>query len=84
MATNSEASARRFEVVLEWDSADEVWVTYAPTLGYLSTYGDTRDEALDQTRDAIVGYLEAAAKEGLPVPAANAEAEVVELEVAGP
>lgn len=83
MATNSGAPARRFKVVLEWDSADEAWVTYVPTLGYLSTYGDTRDEALDQTREAIIGYLEAAAKEGLPVPAAD-EAEVVELEVAGP
>ena len=84
MATNSEVAARRFKVLLEWDAGDDVWVSYVPTLGYLSTYGDTREEALEQTREAILGYLEAAAKEGIPVPPPEAETEVVDLEVAGP
>ncbi len=77
-------TVRRFSVLLEWDSEDKVWVTYVPSLGHLSTYGETRDEALAQTREAIVGYLEAAAKEGLPVPPTDTETEVVELEVATP
>lgn len=72
---------RQFQVVLEWDAEDQVWVTYVPSLGFLSTYGDTRDEALAQTREAITGYLEAAAKEGISVPA-NEPAELVQLEVA--
>lgn len=72
---------RQFQVVLEWDADDQVWVTYVPSLGFLSTYGDTRDEALAQTREAITGYLEAAAKEGISVPA-NEPAELVQLEVA--
>jgi predicted RNase H-like HicB family nuclease len=46
----------------------------------LSTYGETRDEALEQTREAIVGDLEAANREGLDVPV-ELEAE---LEVAVP
>jgi hypothetical protein len=45
---------------------------------------ETREEALDQTREAILGYLEAAAKEGLSVPEAPAEPEILELEVAVP
>lgn len=73
---------RRFAVIVEWDPADEVWVTYVPALGHLSTYGETRDEALEQTREAVLGYLEAAAKERLPIPAEDARAEVVEIEVA--
>lgn len=73
---------RRFAVVLEWDGEDQVWVTYVPALGHLSTYGESREEALEQTREAIEGYLEAAAREGLPVPAAGEEPEIVELEVA--
>jgi len=75
---------RRFKVLVEWDAEDEVWVTYVPTLDHLSTYGETREEALAQTREAILGYLEAAAKEGLPIPPAEAETEIVELEVATP
>ncbi len=59
-------------------------MTLVPGLGSLSTYGETREEALDQTREAILGYLEAAAKEGLPVPEADVEPELVELEVAAP
>jgi antitoxin HicB len=53
---------RRFQIVLEWDAEDGVWVTYVPALNYLSTYGDTREEALANTQEAIVGYFEAAAK----------------------
>lgn len=74
----------RFKVLLEWDAEEEVWVTYVPTLGQLSTYGETRDVALDQTREAITGYLEAALKEGIPIPRAETETELVELEVAAP
>jgi predicted RNase H-like HicB family nuclease len=84
MATSPEIPTRRFKVILEWDATDDVWVSLVPTLGYLSTYGDTRQEALDQTREAIIGYLEAAEKEGMPTPTADSDAEIVELEVAGP
>ena len=77
-------TARRFHVVLEWDPGARVWVTFVPSLGPLSTYGETREEALEQTREAILGYLEAASKEGLPAPDASVEPELVELEVATP
>lgn len=73
---------QRFKVLVEWDPEDRVWVTYVPDLDWLSTYGDTREEALEQTREAILGYLEAAAKEGLPVPTPQRVPELVEVEVA--
>ena len=73
---------RRFAVVIGWDGEDEVWVTYVPALGNLSTYGASREEALANTREAILGYFEAAAKEGLPLPDGQVQAEVVEVEVA--
>jgi predicted RNase H-like HicB family nuclease len=60
-------STRRFKVLLEWDAESQAWVTYVPALDHLSTFGDTRDEALANTREAILGYLEAARKEGIPV-----------------
>ena len=62
---------RRFKVLVEWDPEERVWITYEPSLGHLSTYGATREEALNQTREAILGYLEAAAKEGLTVPSGD-------------
>ncbi len=60
-------TTRQFQVVLEWDAEDKVWVTYVPSLNYLSTYGETREEALANTQEAILGYIEAAAKEGIKV-----------------
>jgi antitoxin HicB len=74
-------ATRSFQVVLEWDPESQVWVTYVPTLDFLSTFGDTREEALANTKEAILGYLEAAAKEGLPVPFDSTRAELVSVEV---
>ena len=73
---------RSFQVILEWDPRDRVWVTHVPALGDISTFGESREEALDQTREAILGYLEAAAKGGIDVPATAAEVELVQLDVA--
>jgi predicted RNase H-like HicB family nuclease len=77
-------AARRFQVEIEWDPGDEVWVTYVPALGHLSTYGDTREEALAQTREAVLGYLEAAHQDGLAVPDEEHQLDIVEIEVAAP
>ncbi len=72
---------RSFREVLEWHNEDNVWVTYVPTLDFLSTYGETREEAIANTREAILGYVEAAQKEGLPVPSGNTQAELVCIDV---
>ena len=72
-------TTQHYQVLLEWDSEAEVWVTYVPTLNGLSTFGETREEALANTQEAILGYLEAAQKEGIPLPQ---PAELVNLEVA--
>jgi predicted RNase H-like HicB family nuclease len=72
-------ATQHFHVLLEWDPEAEAWVTYVPTLNGLSTFGETKEEALSNTREAILGYLEAAEKEGLSLPD---PAELVDLEVA--
>ncbi len=59
---------RHFQVLIYWNPDDQVWVTHVPDLGGLSTFGTTRDEAIEQTREAILGYLEAAEKEGISIP----------------
>lgn len=72
----------RYNVLLTWDNTDRMWVAYVPTLDWLSTYGESRDEALERTREAVLGYLEAATKEGLDIPAGDAPAELTSVEVA--
>ncbi len=71
---------RRFHVLVEWDSDAQVWVTTVPALGFLSDFGATREAALEHTRDAIIGYLEAAKQQGIPVPTAE-HPELVEVPV---
>ena len=72
----------RVKVLVTWDARDNAWVTYVPELDNLSTFGQTKEEALDNTREAIRGYLEAAAKEGIPVTAGWPTPELIDLDVA--
>lgn len=72
-------TTQHYHVLLERDLEADLWVTYVPALNGLSTFGETKDEALANTREAIQGYLEAADQEGIPVPG---PLEVVDLEVA--
>jgi predicted RNase H-like HicB family nuclease len=73
---------KRFQVVIEWDSEESVWVTSVPALNHLSTYGATKEEALAETREAILGYLEAAEKEHLVLPDFAGSIELAEVEIA--
>lgn len=42
------------------------------------------EEALQQTREAVAGYLEAATRDDLPLPAEDHLSDIVEIEVAAP
>ncbi len=72
---------RQFQVFVEHDSNEKAWVTYVPALDHLSTFGSTREEALENTREAILGYLEAAEKEGIRLSIGTAPAELVQIAV---
>ena len=72
---------QRFAVLLAWDNDSQVWVTYVPALGHLSTFGTTKEEALANTEEAILGYLEAAAKEGIALAVDGPEPEIIDLQV---
>jgi predicted RNase H-like HicB family nuclease len=67
---------REFQVFIEYDPTEKAWVTYVPALDHLSTFGSTRDEALASTREAILGYLEAAESAGIKL---NPEPTLTEL-----
>ncbi|MEZ4522033.1 MAG: type II toxin-antitoxin system HicB family antitoxin [Thermomicrobiales bacterium] len=71
----------KYQVLLEWDPDEAVWVTYVPALDYLSTYGETREESLANTREAILGYVEAAEHEGIAIPS-TPTVELIQLDIA--
>jgi predicted RNase H-like HicB family nuclease len=45
-------------VQMEWDAESSAWVTYVPELNGISTFGETQEQALENTRDMVVAYLE--------------------------
>jgi len=51
-----------------WDPEERVWVTHVPDLNNLSTFGETKEEAIAMTREAIELYLEVAREKGRPLP----------------
>ena len=71
----------RFKVLLEWDPEDSVWVSYVPALNHLSTFGETRDEVLALTKEAILGYLETAERENIQVSSEDQPLELTEIEI---
>jgi predicted RNase H-like HicB family nuclease len=76
-------TTQHFQILMEWDPEDEVWVTHVSALNALSTFGETRQEALANTREAIEGYFEAAAKEGIELaPRSDRQLQLVDLAVA--
>lgn len=73
------AEARTFVAEMYWDEDAVTWVTYVPALG-ISTYGDTEEEAMTATTEAVIGYLEAAEAEGIDLDPGRTR-HVVEVQV---
>ena len=66
----------RFLVTLERDE-DGVWVVECPSVPGCVSQGRTREEALDNVREAIALCLEVRAEQGLPLTVETEEVEVV-------
>ncbi len=47
---------------------DDYWVAECPTLPGCISQGETREEAIQNIREAIEGYIAALEEDGLPVP----------------
>lgn len=73
---------RKFKVVLEWDEEGQGYIVSVPSLPGCFTQGDTVEQALERAKEAIAGYLEALAQEGLPLPSKDVEFAEVQVEIA--
>ena len=56
-----------------------VWIGEVPSVGGVISDGDSREEAISRTLEALEGMLEAMKKRGLPIP--EPDGEWVEVEV---
>ncbi len=67
----------KFRVIIQQDE-DGAFVAECPSLPGCISQGKTREEALDNIRDAITGYLESLKKHNEPIPPPIDE-EIVEI-----
>ena len=54
--------------VIMFPGEDGYWVVEVPSLPGCISQGKTRDEALENIKEAIAGYIAALEEDGLPVP----------------
>lgn len=66
----------RFQVTLDRDE-DGVWVSECPSIPGCVSQGATKEEALDNIREAIALCLEVRAERGLPLTIETREVEVI-------
>lgn len=57
-----------YHINLFWSDEDASWIADVPDLNPCSAHGDTRAEALANIDNAIEGWLEVAAENGLEIP----------------
>jgi predicted RNase H-like HicB family nuclease len=60
--------ATRMRQVVVYQGEDGGWVAEVPSLPGCVTQGKTREEAIRNAREAILGYVKALEEDGLPVP----------------
>jgi predicted RNase H-like HicB family nuclease len=59
---------RRYPANVFWSEEDEGFIALAPDLPGCSAFGESEAEALDELRQAIDAWIEAARAAGNPVP----------------
>jgi antitoxin HicB len=71
----------RYSIVLDWDEAEELFVVNVPALS-IGTYGETREEAIEKAKEAIIVTVEGLREIGQPIPQGDeGKVEVLEVEV---
>lgn len=71
----------RYTVVLEGDEQGEGYTVVVPALPGCVTQGRTKEEALENAREAIAGFIEGLRKAGEPVPEERAPVELATVVV---
>jgi predicted RNase H-like HicB family nuclease len=70
----------RYMVVIE--RGETSWGAHVPDLPGCVVVGETRSEVLRLIREATEFHIEGLQQDGLPVPVANSEGEIIEIRTA--
>jgi len=68
----------KFVITLERDE-DGIWIAQCPSIPGCISQGETKDEAVSNVHEAILGCLEVRAEQGMPL---TVETRLVEVAVA--
>lgn len=66
---NPETMAKNYQLIVYWSEEDQAYLAEAPELNGCISHGKTEEEAIENGRDAIVSWLEAADEFKIPTPA---------------
>jgi predicted RNase H-like HicB family nuclease len=58
----------RYSIVIQWSDRNNAYLVNVPELPGCHTHGDTYQEALQNALEVIELWIEAAEKDGLPIP----------------
>jgi len=58
----------QYSIVIQWSDRNEAYLANVPELPGCHTHGDTYQEALNNALEVIELWIEAAEKDGLPIP----------------
>ncbi|MGA7669275.1 MAG: type II toxin-antitoxin system HicB family antitoxin [Nitrolancea sp.] len=58
-----------YSMVIQWSDEDQVYIVTVPELPGCMTHGATYEEAVEQGKEAIEGWLAANRDMGRPIPA---------------
>jgi predicted RNase H-like HicB family nuclease len=78
--TSTQGPDVRYKVVISRDDEGN-WLVSVPALPGCHTWGNTRDAALVNAREAIEGYIESLQAAGEPVPSDDTDVEVAVVSV---
>ena len=65
---NAAQLAKEYQLFVYWSDEDEAYLAEAPELKGCMSHGKTEKEALENGRDAIISWLEAADEFKVPIP----------------
>ncbi|TET40274.1 MAG: hypothetical protein E3J66_07085 [Dehalococcoidia bacterium] len=68
--------AKKYTMILEPNYPEEGYTVRVPALPGCTTYGRTKEEALERAKEAIAGFIEGLQKAGEPVPPLVTHAEL--------
>lgn len=61
-------NATHYSMLIQWDSEDEIYIVSVPELPGAKTHGKTYEEAIKNALDVVELWIDAAKKDGRPVP----------------